>query len=448
MSVSVSKSSPVVVRPSSEPATSTAGNLLKLSSYDKNHMCIPVTMFLVFDNPINEPAETIKSALSQALVPYLPFSGRLAAENNAVHITFGGDDQGVSFVAAAASCGLKEVDLSDRSSPLTSTLLDELAVYYPAAACGFGDPLLLMQVTEFTCGGFVVGVTWNHVIADAAGMGQFLRAVGERARGLTLASSVVPVRWDAALKAAPPAAAGFVELMMGLKPMADVAILDVTVPSRLIGSVKDAFRRRGKSPCTTFEAVAAVLWRCRTRAILSGSSSDSSEINPVVALYFTVNARKYAGAREGYYGNCLTGRFVVATGGTVANGDLVDVVEMIRRAKEQIPEQFKEGAGIGNGNDGVRQQQVNVDGLVGYNLFIVTCWRNLGVDEADFGGGRPARVTSHTRQEVTAPACVACPPFRGNDGANVLSGCVRKEHADAFLAELALSSSTPALLDS
>lgn len=368
MSVSVSKSSPVVVRPSSEPATSTAGNLLKLSSYDKNHMCIPVTMFLVFDNPINEPAETIKSALSQALVPYLPFSGRLAAENNAVHITFGGDDQGVSFVAAAASCGLKEVDLSDRSSPLTSTLLDELA--------------------------------------------------------------------------------GFVELMMGLKPMADVAILDVTVPSRLIGSVKDAFRRRGKSPCTTFEAVAAVLWRCRTRAILSGSSSDSSEINPVVALYFTVNARNYAGAREGYYGNCVTGRFVVATGGTVANGDLVDVVEMIRRAKEQIPEQFKEGAGIGNGNDGVRQQQVNVDGLVGYNLFIVTCWRNLGVDEADFGGGRPARVTSHTRQEVTAPACVACPPFRGNDGANVLSGCVRKEHADAFLAELALSSSTPALLDS
>lgn len=37
------------------------------------------------------------------------------------------------------------------------------------------DPLLLVQVTEFSCGGFVV--------ADGTGMAQFLQAVGELARG-------------------------------------------------------------------------------------------------------------------------------------------------------------------------------------------------------------------------------------------------------------------------
>jgi len=47
------------------------------------------------------------------------------------------------------------------------------------------DPLLLVQVTEFACGGFVVGVSSNHVIADGAGTVQFLQAVGELARGIS-----------------------------------------------------------------------------------------------------------------------------------------------------------------------------------------------------------------------------------------------------------------------
>ena len=61
--------------------------------------------------------------------------------------------------------------------------------------CRQTDPLLLMQVTVFACGEFVVGVTWNHVLADGAGIGQFLQAVAELARGMSL-PSVVPVRSD------------------------------------------------------------------------------------------------------------------------------------------------------------------------------------------------------------------------------------------------------------
>lgn len=59
--------------------------------------------------------------------------------------------------------------------------------------CRRGDPLLLMQVTEFSCGGFTVAVTWNHAVADGKGMAQFLQAIGELARGMP-APSVLPRR--------------------------------------------------------------------------------------------------------------------------------------------------------------------------------------------------------------------------------------------------------------
>ncbi|KAF8701677.1 hypothetical protein HU200_033443 [Digitaria exilis] len=95
--------------------------------------------------------------------------------------------EGVAFVAASADCALKDAKFIDRGGAIetkttTTILLDELVVFYLGDRCGPTDPLLLMQVTEFSCGGFVLGVTWSHGIADGTGMAQFLQAVGELAR--------------------------------------------------------------------------------------------------------------------------------------------------------------------------------------------------------------------------------------------------------------------------
>ena len=89
----------------------------------------------------------------------------------------------------------------------------DLAVCYPSFLCRDVDPLLLVQVTKFACGGFVVGVTSNHVAADGLGMAQFLQALGELARG-TSPLSCIPVRsWDESLpvSSAIPAAKGSME---------------------------------------------------------------------------------------------------------------------------------------------------------------------------------------------------------------------------------------------
>ncbi|KAL6650263.1 hypothetical protein ACP70R_009188 [Stipagrostis hirtigluma subsp. patula] len=402
--VAVTKSSPVVIRPSeSEPATATPSPAatVALSSFDRCIPPVPVTSLFAFHGAIHEPVETIKRALSRALAYYRPLAGRL---DGAGGIACTGE--GVTFVGAAASCALEEA--------IAALQQMDLAVRYPGELCRDADPLLLVQVTQFSCGGFVVGVTWNHVAADGIGMGQFLQAVGEVARRVS-PPSVVPVRnWDGSLPSS---------TVTAQTPTIQVRYMarqDITVPSSLISRIK-----AGGEPCTVFEAVAAVLWRCRTRAALSPDDDPKSP----APLLFLCNVRKHVGARPGYYGNCVATQLVPATSGEVANSSIGDLVRRIRRAKGRVLDLLS--------NSSVGGEEEEGQAPLWYRAFAVTSWRNLGLELADFGGGAPARVLWHG-ERTTVPGCVVCPPCKAGrgDGVEVSSLSVKPEHADAFLREL------------
>ncbi|KAL6639757.1 hypothetical protein ACP70R_022579 [Stipagrostis hirtigluma subsp. patula] len=415
--VAVTKSSPVVIRPSeSEPAATAAppDDTVALSSFDRFMPPVPVTALLVFDCPIHEPSETIKRALARALAHYRPLAGRLDGRGG---ISCTGE--GVTFVGASAGCTLEEA--------MAALQLMDLAVRYPGELCRDTDPLLLVQVTEFACGGFVVGVTWNHVAADGVGMAQFLQAVGELARGVS-PPSVVPFRhWDGSLpsSAAVPAQAPAIEQRC-------LARQDITVPWSLISRIKAGGFGGGGEPCTVFEAVAAALWRCRTRAALS------DDLQSPAPLIFPCNVRGHVGARAGYYGNCLAVQLVPATSCAVASSSVGDLVRLIRRAKEKVPDLLSNSGG-GGGNVDAGGGEAEDPAALWYGAFAVTSWRNLGFESADFGGGTPARVVWHA-EWATVPGCAVCPSCRAgrdDDGVKVSSLCVKPEHADAFLRELA-----------
>ncbi|KAK3161673.1 hypothetical protein QOZ80_1BG0080020 [Eleusine coracana subsp. coracana] len=429
--VMVTKSSAVVVVPSeSEPAPPLAGddNAVRLSPFDKCVAPFPVTLLLAFDRPINDPVGTIKTALSRALAHYRPIAGRLlAARPGDGEPCIACTDEGVTFVAASAACTLAEV---------TAALLNDLAVWYPGDFCRHDEPLLLMQVTEFSCGGFVVGVTFNHVAADGAGMAQFLGAVGELARGTP---SVVPVReWDDSLPGLPEAMVAAQKSTM-TRGRLDLARVDVTVPWAVINCVK------AQSGGTVFEAVAAMLWQCRTRAVV-GHEHDEDSPAP---LAFPSDVRAQVGATAGYYGNCVVVQMVPATSHAVASGGFGDLVALIRQAREKVPDLLVSGnkgetelnddaCAVGGGGtaeaqpDDAQGEQPELR----YNALVVVSWRTLGFEAVDLGGGRPARVTWHEERPVV-PGCVVCPPCGAeDDGVSVAAICVKPEHADAFAREL------------
>lgn len=348
------------------------------------------------------------------------------------HIRCSGE--GVEFVAASANRALKDVEFFARSPGTTTPQLVEelIAIFHPAERCGPADPLLLMQVTEFSCGGFVVAVTWNHGVADGVGMAQFLQAVGELARG-SPSPSLAPVRWDESLLSLPP------PTVQSNKPLGLVC-LDVTVPSSTIERIRAEFHERANSngrhrTCTEFEAVATVLWQCRTRAIASNPDFPA-------LLTFTADVRRHVKAKDGYYGNCIVTQRVMATAGTVAKADVTDLIEMIKRAKDEVPDQLlaKNDDGC-NGDDQQPAMDEKLLDELRYNLLHLSTWRNIGFEKVDFGGGTPERVMCYMQPSIQEwPYCVVSLPCKEKGGASsvsVVSVCVKEEHADAFLGELA-----------
>jgi hypothetical protein len=419
--VVVIKSSPVVVIPSEsepEPVPLLAGETVSLSSFDKCVAPFPVTMLLGFDLPIHAPVEAIKGALSRALAHYRPVAGRLSTGPGDGEVSIACTGEGVAFVGASANCTLAEA---------TTAQLKDLVVRYPGDFCRDTDPLLLLQVTEFSCGGFVVGVTFNHIIADGAGIAQFLGAVGDLARGVS-PPSVVPIRqWDDRLPGLPSSMVSGQKSTMTHGRL-DLARLDIVIPFSLISEIK------AESGGTAFEIVAAVLWRCRTHAIIS---PDDPEFP--APLGFPSDVRALVGASAGYYGNCVVVQLVPATSSAVASGRIGDLVALIKRAREKVPDLLQLSNGAAAPEAAAPEPGAAAEGgevELGYNALVVVSWQKLGLDAVDLGAGGPARVTWHEERPVV-PGCVACPPRRGEgNGVGVTAICVKTEHTDAFVEEL------------
>uniref|UniRef100_J3MFH3 Uncharacterized protein n=1 Tax=Oryza brachyantha TaxID=4533 RepID=J3MFH3_ORYBR len=123
-----------------------------------------------------EPAGAIERALAAALVSYYPIAGRLAESEDGGGLVVDCTGEGVWFIEATASCSLEDVDYLEYPLMVDK---DELLPHptYPASDHLPEDSIiLLVQVTQFACGGFVVGFRFSHAVADGPGAAQFMTA--------------------------------------------------------------------------------------------------------------------------------------------------------------------------------------------------------------------------------------------------------------------------------
>ncbi|OEL28517.1 hypothetical protein BAE44_0010466 [Dichanthelium oligosanthes] len=308
-------------------------------------------------------------------------------------------------------------------------LRDQLAVCYPADSCGPTDPLLLVQVTELSCGGFVLGVTWNHAVADGAGIPQFLQAIGELGSGLP-SPSVPPVRRDDSLPTRPSVVP--VDKLLSLAPFDDLAYLDFTVPWSSISPHQGRLRQPLRRP-----AVHRVRRRQRLRVAVPHPWRHVRTRRPRLCSSSPRTRAGTSAPSEGTMATARRRRWSRRGAARWRGGDVVELVKKIRDAKEKIPDQFKKKKNEG-GDDAQQAMTEQPPALQDrYDMVIMSSWLNLGFDEVDFGSGTPARVTSRIRERAHFPAYGMMPPCKGRDGANVLSVVVKEKHADAFLGELA-----------
>ncbi|KXG21261.1 (Z)-3-hexen-1-ol acetyltransferase [Sorghum bicolor] len=380
------------------PAGPTPRETRRLSDIDnqttlRRHM--PSVFFYRRGAGDDDPADVIRRALGEALVPYYPLAGRLReVEDKKLVVDCTGD--GVAFVEADADVRLAELEAAGGGPlmPPFGPWIDHLLCDEVRSGAGvLNCPLLFIQVTRLLCGGFVLALHRNHNIVDGTGQGYFLSAVAELARGghpaptttapppwsRELLEARVPPRppafphpvYDAAPSCIPPALA---------PPEGDMVARAFTFTRHDVAAIKGSLptRRRG-SAATTFEVLTAALWRAHTAALELPAHEE-------VRLAFAVGFRgvRELGLPAGYYGNVVLPSAMVTTAGELQASSLGDTVEMVREAKAAAVT-----AEYVRSTIDLLVLRGRPSMLAPANLLVVSDHRHLGLHRLDLGWGVP-----------------------------------------------------------
>ncbi|XP_076943159.1 acyl transferase 4-like [Bidens hawaiensis] len=414
---SVTKSSETFVTPS-EPTPLEALNLSRIDRLPVLR-CNARTLH-VFEplGPRGAAGPTIREALTKALVPYYPLAGRLSKDGSTIECT--GD--GVWFVETSANCSLRSVGYFE---DVMTIPFDRLLPSSPPEDLGV-DPLVLMQITEFEGDGFVIGLIFCHTICDGLGAAQFLKAVGEFARG-AYPLTTTPV-WHRDFLPPPQLPTPTV-----LPPpdftLPDYHLVQANIDIPLdnnITRLKHEFTKESLTHCSTFEIVAAVLWKTWTQSIILGPESKTMK------LVFFANCRPLVAPPlpKGFYGNCFFPVIVSASSEKLACASIVEVIKMIQEAKVSLPEKFTNWVNSKEKSDGKIEDPFAPP--LGYDTLFLSEWGRLGFNEVDYGNGPPLHVVPLQGSPIIPVAIVGSLP-RPNKGIRLMTWCVENHHLQPFL---------------
>ncbi|CAN6360614.1 unnamed protein product [Urochloa humidicola] len=368
------------------------------------------------DDAARPAAVVIRAALSRALADYRPFAGRFVGSVVAGEACVECTDEGAWFVEAVADCSLEDVNGLDY--PLMVSEEDLL----PAPEEGV-DPTsipIMMQVTEFACGGFVIGLVAVHTLADGLGAAQFINTISEFARGMER-PTVKPI-WARALIPNPP------KLPPGPPPSFQsfgFQHFTTDVTSDRIADVKAEYFHATGQYCSTFDVAIAKVWQARTKAIKYSLDSE-------VHVCFFANTRhlltQVLPKDGGFYGNCFYPVTVTATVEDVVTAGLLDMIRMIRDGKARLPFEFSKWAA---GDVKVDPYQLTFE----HNVLFVSDWTRLGFFEVDYGWGAPNHIIPFTYADYMAVAVLGAPPSP-KKGTRIMTQCVEEKHLMDFKDEM------------
>ncbi|KAH9623361.1 hypothetical protein KSS87_014246 [Heliosperma pusillum] len=351
---------------------------ITLSFLDESFMSVHVPYLLIYTNnnestktTINSPIITsLKTSLSETLTHFYPLAGRFENE-----YTVSCNDEGIPFVVAGVECQLKDYLNSPHKLELVSKLLP------PSDILSLGQlPIttvvsLAFQVNIFACGGVAIGCYSNHKLLDATSMSNFLNYWAAQTSGRY--EDLVEPDFDTIVRVFPPlpkqkrvddaTATEPAELWNHVNVPIKVVVKSFKFDNEAINKLKaNAVTETVPKP-SSFEAVAAFVWMHAVGAILQNNKQDIAPPQPIpTVIFFSASLRPRATPPlpRQTMGNLVTNvKAQVGDGNESENGGEAFLAEIKDVFKDLLDDKS--------------------------SIFSVTSWCKLGLNEVDFGFGRP-----------------------------------------------------------
>nr|URX65364.1 shikimate O-hydroxycinnamoyltransferase [Gymnema sylvestre] len=407
---------------------------------------------------IKDAIHILKDSLSKALVTFYPLAGRLHwISGGGGRVELHCKSKGASVLEAESH--LKIDDLGDfLPSPVISSLLPSVDLINTPIE---DVPLLLVQLTKFTCGGLTLGVMISHVLADGRSALHFLSEWAKVARGgdksfdpppfldrKVLQPKELPPH-DALSKLVkhsqfhplPPVIGGDADGMDQRKKPTMVAALKIgkeqveklkAKANINYGIKSDGEEHKSFRALTKFEALSAHIWKCASKA---RKHTNDQETLCLISVDFRNRLKQPL--PPAYFGNAVVMVPAVATAGDILSKPLGYTASKIRETIDSVTDQYVNAtlATCKNLPDVSLYRNSHTVGcsrgaFFGNPNILITSWTGLNLYGLDFGWGEetylgPASVGYDGR--------ILMLPSHNGDGSFLVILRFQVEHFDAFV---------------
>ncbi|XP_042403503.1 alcohol acyltransferase 9-like [Zingiber officinale] len=373
---------PILVRPRHD----TPHHTLYLSNLDDQHFLrFTIKYLYAFRRAV--PTDTLVASLAEVLVHYYPLAGRLRpASGNGDKFELDCNGEGALLAEAFADGLTADKFIAGSSTPNKSwrKLLCRVE-----SQSFIGVPPLVVQVTRLSCGGMILCAAINHCLCDGIGSSQFLRAWALLTINPDSALPVDPFHDRRILEPRRPPRIAFPhpEFTAPEAPPVPSQFLfsEPLLPVSLTFTSAHILRLKRRSApllkCTSFEVLAVHIWRAWVKSLHPPPSSQIP-----IKLLFSADARRrlIPELPVGYYGN----GFVLACAETTARDLLASSacygVELVQEAKARVSNEY-----VRSVVDLLEERRTKPNLA---SSLVISPWTKLGLEDVDFGEGRPLHV--------------------------------------------------------
>nr|KYP36455.1 3'-N-debenzoyl-2'-deoxytaxol N-benzoyltransferase [Cajanus cajan] len=336
--------------------------VLTLSNLDRQ---CPNLMHLVFfynnlshqtlkDLSLNSVFSKLKSGLEETLTLWYPGAGRLRPNQSDGKLNLWCNNHGAVLAEAETSIKISQLgNLSEYNE------FFENLVYKPAFDGNFSNmPLIVAQVTKFGCGGYSIGIGTSHSLFDGPATYEFLSAWASNSeivkgrsrseevpkpvheRGILLSGALnqasrgtINFPSNSSSLSAASGQKGFPMQIGGASNQKKCVLKTYHLSGAMIEDLKRKHfpMRRGSLPFSTFEVLAAHLWKARTKAFQATKEK-------LVCLQFAVDIRAKTSPPlpKPFTGNAYVLASIMMPASELEHSSHEVIIERIREAKNSV----------------------------------------------------------------------------------------------------------------